>query len=76
MSTIRRIRKDILSLSQAEIAAIVGVSQGTVSKWESGELSPSLDEISIIRREAIARGVCWDDGWFFGPAPSKTGEAA
>lgn len=65
MSALRRIRKDVLSLSQAEIATLVGVSQGTVSKWENGELAPSLSEMSIIRDEARSRGIEWDDRWFF-----------
>ncbi|MCK1585463.1 helix-turn-helix transcriptional regulator [Bradyrhizobium sp. 168] len=65
MSALRFIRKDVLSLSQAELAAVAEVSQGTVSKWEAGELTPSLDEMSRIRTAAIARGVDWDDRWFF-----------
>lgn len=65
MSALRRIRKDVLSLSQAEIAALVGVSQGTVSKWENGELAPSLSEMAVIRSEALARGIDWNDEWFF-----------
>jgi len=65
MNALRFIRKDVLSLSQAEMAAIAGVSQGTVSKWEAGDLDPSLDEMSRIRDSAISRGLTWDDGWFF-----------
>jgi transcriptional regulator with XRE-family HTH domain len=77
MSALRRIRKDVLSLSQAEIAALVGVSQGTVSKWENGELAPSLSEMSVIRAEALSRGIEWDDRWFFDPSPqTHEGEAA
>lgn len=76
MSALRKIRKEVLSLSQAELSALVGVSQGTVSKWENGELSPSLDELSKLRTEAIARGIKWDDGWLFGCRPSTPGEAA
>jgi predicted transcriptional regulator len=69
MSPLRSIRKDILSLSQAELAAVAEVSQGTVSKWEAGELAPSLEEMSRIREAAIRRGVAWDDRWFFdGPS--------
>ena len=68
MSALRFIRKDILDLSQAELAAVAEVSQGTVSKWEAGELAPSLDEMSRIRGSAIARGIAWDDKWFFDTA--------
>lgn len=70
MNALRHIRKTVLELSQAEIAALVGVSQGTVSKWENGELSPSLEEISALRAEAHKRGLAWDDRWFFeSPSP-------
>jgi len=70
MSALRHIRKTVLELSQAEIAALVGVSQGTVSKWERGDLSPSLEEISVLRAEAHKRGLDWDDRWFFeSPSP-------
>jgi predicted transcriptional regulator len=65
MSALRFIRKDVLSLSQAELASVADVSQGTVSKWEAGELAPSLAEMSKIRAEAISRGIDWDDRWFF-----------
>jgi predicted transcriptional regulator len=71
MSALRHIRKDVLALSQSEMAVIAGVSQGTVSKWENGELDPSLDEMSRIRDEAMSRGVTWDDRWFFA-APEAT----
>jgi predicted transcriptional regulator len=74
MSALRFIRKDILDLSQAELAAVAEVSQGTVSKWEAGELTPSLDEMSRIRAAAISRGVAWDDRWFF-DAPATEARA-
>lgn len=48
MSIIRALRKDVLGMSQAELAAAAGVKQSTVSRWERGELSPSLDEVSRI----------------------------
>jgi predicted transcriptional regulator len=65
MSALRFIRKDVLGFSQAELAAVAEVSQGTVSKWEAGDLTPSLDEMSRIRAEALSRGLTWDDRWFF-----------
>lgn len=71
MNALRHIRKTVLDLSQAEIAAIAEVSQGTVSKWENGELNPNMDEMARIRAAAIARGLPWDDSWFF-----ETPEAA
>lgn len=71
MNALRHIRKSILDLSQAEIAAIAEVSQGTVSKWENGELNPNMDEMARIRAAAMARNLPWDDSWFF-----ETPEAA
>jgi transcriptional regulator with XRE-family HTH domain len=65
MSSLRHIRKTVLGLSQSEFAAIAGVSQGTVSKWEADELNPNRDEMVRIRDEAHRRGVEWSDSWFF-----------
>lgn len=63
------IRKQVFGVNQAALADIAGVSQGTVSKWESGELAPDQSEMSRIRQEAMARGVAWDDRWFFEAPP-------
>lgn len=65
MAPIEYIRKAILNLTQAEFGAIAGVAQATVSRWESGEFGPSIDEMSRIRAAAKARGIHWNDGWFF-----------
>lgn len=72
MNQILHIRTQVLRLTQAELAKIANVSQGTVSKWENGELEPDRDELGRIREEARRRGVEWDDKLFF-EAP---GEAA
>lgn len=73
MNAFRHIRKNVLSLSQAELALIAGVSQGTVSKWENGESNPNRDEMSRIREAAIARDLPWEDVWFF-EAPSEAAQ--
>jgi predicted transcriptional regulator len=65
MNTLRHIRKSIFGLSQAELAAVAEVSQGTVSKWERGDLDPSREEMARIRAEAMKRGLDWNDSWFF-----------
>jgi DNA-binding transcriptional regulator YiaG len=65
MNALRHIRKAVLGMSQAEMAQIACVSQGTVSKWERGDLSPSHTEMSAIRAEAAKRGLAWNDSWFF-----------
>ncbi|NEU14632.1 helix-turn-helix domain-containing protein [Methylobacterium sp. BTF04] len=70
MKPLAHIRKNVLDLSQAEFARIAGVSQGTVSRWEKGELSPSLPELLLIRAAAKARSPNWDDCWLF-DAPSQ-----
>jgi transcriptional regulator with XRE-family HTH domain len=69
MTPMQRVRKSVLGLSQSELARIAQVSQGTVSKWETGELEPGRDELGRIRDAARARGIAWDDRWFFEPPP-------
>lgn len=65
MNAIFHVRKVRFGVSQAEFGAIAGVSQGTVSKWEADELSPDREEMERIRSEAKAKGLEWDDRWFF-----------
>ena len=71
MTAIRRIRLDVFQVSQAELAQIAGVRQATVSRWERGELEPSLSALERIREAAIARGLDWHDRWLF-EAPEDT----
>ena len=84
MSAIAHIRKSVLGLSQAELAARTGVAQATVSRWEKGELFPNLRELRIIRDEALAKDPeGWRDEWLFeapqpapGDAPASSEQAA
>jgi transcriptional regulator with XRE-family HTH domain len=55
----------MFALPQQEFAALAGVAQATISRWETGEFSPSLPELQRIRNEAIRRGFNWDDSLFF-----------
>jgi transcriptional regulator with XRE-family HTH domain len=71
-----RIRKEVLRISQAQMAAVAGVSQGTVSKWEAGELEPDRDQLAKIRSFVTARGIEWRDSWFFDPAPASDNAGA
>lgn len=71
MNAIKHIRKHVLQIRQGEMAALTGVSQTTVCRWERGEQAPSLRELALIREAAIERGLPWDDGMFFAPAPSE-----
>jgi transcriptional regulator with XRE-family HTH domain len=74
MSPIKHIRKNLFDVSQAVFGEIAGMTQASVSRWETGEQTPSHTEMSRIRDEAKRRGLRWDDLWFFEP-PSST-EAA
>ena len=66
MNALSFVRKQVFSrLSQSEFAAIAGVSQATISRWETGELEPSRLQLSRIRDAARARGLLWNDTWFF-----------
>lgn len=68
MSTrMRFIRKEVLGLTQVGMARVAGVTQGTISKWESGELEPGLTEIARIRAEAARMKKRWRDAWLFAP---------
>jgi transcriptional regulator with XRE-family HTH domain len=62
---IRHIREKVLGLTQAQLAELTGVSQGTVSRWEQGKLEPTRDELRKMREAAQRKGVAWDDAWFF-----------
>lgn len=72
MGPIEHIRKTILEISQAALGDIAGVTQATVSRWENGELEPGREEMARIRESARARGIAWDDRWFFeAPSPER-----
>jgi transcriptional regulator with XRE-family HTH domain len=75
MSPILHIRKDVLKMTQAEMAVLTGARQATVSRWELGQLEPSREQMQAIRSEALRRGIEWSDEWFFGP-PRRPTEAA
>lgn len=66
MNAIRHIRTEVFQLNQADFAAVAGVKQSTVSRWENGG-EPSLEEMRAIRLAAVTQGIDWDDSWFFVP---------
>lgn len=70
------IRKNVLKISQRELADIAGTTQASVSRWEAGEQEPSLSEMAKIREAARAQGIQWDDRWFFDALPSASATAA
>ncbi len=64
MNALKHIRKNVFKLTQSEFSVIAGVTQATVSRWESG-VAPSLDEMKAIRAAAEARKIKWNDRLFF-----------
>ncbi|NGO50470.1 helix-turn-helix domain-containing protein [Mesorhizobium camelthorni] len=75
MSAIRFIRREIFQVTQAEFAALAGVTQASVSRWEAGG-APSLDEMQAIRKAASDRAIEWNDTWFFDAPVAVPSEAA
>ena len=65
MSTLRKIRKDILGITQKELADLCAVDQGTVSRWEQGTLEPRLSDLKKIREKAANDGASLHDSDFF-----------
>ncbi len=66
MGPMIRIRKEVFKVSQSAMAQIAGVSQPTVSNWETGSAGePDRESMRRIRAEAVRRGLEWDDAWFF-----------
>ena len=76
MNPMLRIRKDVLGLTQAEMAALADTTQATVSRWEKGGLEPDREHLSRIRAEAERRAIAWDDAWFFQVPDLPAHEAA
>jgi len=74
MNAIHHIRKKVFGVTQQQFAAISGVQQSMVSRWENGQAAPTLDEMQRIREAAAARRIKWSDKLFF-EAPVQ-GEAA
>lgn len=76
MNQMRHIRKNVFRLKQADFAALAGVTQATVSRWESGEWEPTREQLALIRCEAVKIGIAWDDALFFelpSPLPRSVG---
>lgn len=67
MNAIHHIRKHVFGVRQQEFAAIAGVPQSRVSRWENGHAEPSRDEMARIREAAKQRKLKrkWSDDLFF-----------
>jgi len=59
---------DARGLSQVQLAAIAGVSTGSVSKWRNGQQEPTADAL-----EKVARAVNVHKEWFLRPSPQTAG---
>jgi transcriptional regulator with XRE-family HTH domain len=70
MNSIQHIREKVMGLKQKPFAEIAGVSQATVSRWETGELEPDRDNMERIRSAAIERGLELDYASFFKAPPN------
>jgi DNA-binding transcriptional regulator YiaG len=68
------VRKQVLAISQAAMAAIAGTTQATVSRWETGELEPNRSQLERIRARVLADGKEWQDAWFFEPPVQAVAE--
>lgn len=74
MNAVEHIRTRIFKMKQAPFAAVVGVSQPTISRWEAPDFigsEPNREEMSRIRDAALERGLKWDDSWFFQTFPDE-----
>lgn len=72
MTPIKRIR-ELLNMTQAELAELIGVSQGNVSFYEKGQTVPPVVAGRLIA-VGVSKGVAisYDDIYAAGPsAPAK-----
>jgi transcriptional regulator with XRE-family HTH domain len=80
MNRFLHIRLTVFGCSQNELSRISGIAQSLISRWESGKRTPGLVNLAKLRAAALARGIAWDDRWFFEDAevrlPITTIEAA
>lgn len=55
VNAIRKIRREILRLTQEELAAVCGVTQSTIVRWEAGESQPLIGHAVAMARFARSR---------------------
>ena len=69
MNAVEHIRTKVFKLKQGPFAAVAGVSQATVSRWEKQGKEPSREKLDNIRKAAIEAGLEWNDSLFFEKPP-------
>lgn len=74
MNALENIRRNVFGMTQQDFAALVGVPQSRISRWENAESSPSLEEIGRIRDAAKGRKLkrAWNDKLLFGDTQSAS----
>ena len=65
MKSMRYIREEVFGLTRHEFAALLDINPVAVWYWERAVRSPSFDSLERIREAAMARGIKWQDRWFF-----------
>ena len=70
MNTCKSIRKST-GKSQADFAIGINRSQASVSRWERGDSSPTLEDLRAMHRYLSHLGVAWNDEWIFPEAPKE-----
>jgi len=75
MYALAHIRKTRLGLTQAAFAELAEVNQSTVSRWERGELSPTVEEVNRIIAGAKKLKVELAPNEFFARPPAAAAEA-
>jgi len=70
MNVIRHIRLNLFGMNtQGEFAAVIGVTQATVSRLEAGS-EITLTVAKAIRSAAKERGIEWDDALLYEYEPA------
>lgn len=49
MTPFKRLRKEVLKVTQKEVAKVTDTTQATVSRWESGDLFPDAKQLAAMR---------------------------
>jgi DNA-binding transcriptional regulator YiaG len=76
LTPMAHIRRNVFGLTQEGFAQALGVTQPTISKWETEGLQPDRAEMAQIRQMAADKGLKWDDRWFWEVPQVDTAEAS